>query len=181
MSWELHLTVVGASGALDAFAASVGARRLRLELEENGAQQVEEMMTLRVPAGMDAARTAADRLARAACEQGIAALRSKVEAPVDAMVPALYLEHHVRVRFAPPALSALASIATRHDAHLSRRPRTQETDHEERYLTARFGAEEGAREAAALEALVRALASASFEIMKVERERIVLDHRAEAP
>ncbi|NOU26956.1 MAG: hypothetical protein HOO96_03535 [Polyangiaceae bacterium] len=181
MSWELHLTVVGASGALEAFAASVGARRLELELDEDGARHVEEMMTLRVPEGVDAARAAAERLARGACERGITVLRSKVEAPVDTTVPALYLEHHVRVRFSPPSLAALASIATRHEAHLSRRPRKQETDHEERYLTARFGADEGAREAAALEALVRALANASFEITKVERERIVLDHHAEAP
>lgn len=180
MSWELHLTVVGASGALEAFAASLGARRLRLELEEDGARQVEEMMTLRVPDGASAV-TVAEAFAARAVAFDVTVLRAKIEAPIDAPVPALYLEHHVRVRLPRQSLPDLAAIAARHHAHLSRQARAREPEREERYLTVRFEPHEAAREADALDALVRALASASFAITKVERERIVLDHHAEAP
>lgn len=179
MSWELHLTVVGAAHALDAFAACTGAARLRLEVEGDDAAHVEEMMTLRLPPDADAAMTAATLSARAV-DLGIAIVRTKVEAPIDDATPALYLEHHVRVRLPRPSLPELSVLAARHHAHLSRRARSRELGDEERYLTVRFEAHETAREAAALEELVRALARASFAITKVERERVVLDRRAAA-
>lgn len=180
MSWELHLTVRGAAATLDAFAARVGARRLRLELTANGATHLEEMLTARMPEDAATARAAAEALGRDACASDIVVVRTKIEAPIEAAVPALYLEHHVRVRAPRAALPELAAIATRHDAHVSRQPRFQETDREERYLTVRFRADEAARETTALDTLLRALSAAGFEVTKVERERIVLDQRGEA-
>jgi hypothetical protein len=177
MTWELHLTVNGAPEALRAVAAAVGGRVLSLALApaERGPWDREEMLTCRVPAEREAAGTRVEAIQAEALRAGLRLVRTKVEAGVDDAVPALYLEHHVKVRLAQHELEMLRGIAERYRARVSRQPRRAWGGGEERYLTARFERHDAAGEAASLQALLRDLALSSLGVAKIERERIVFD------
>jgi hypothetical protein len=109
MSWEVHITVVGPRSAVGEAATRTGARVLSLALmdERGDDASCEEMLTLRIPAAMATAEHALATLQVKVVDAGLAIVRIKVEAAIDDNVPALYLEHHVKVRVEKTALHRL--------------------------------------------------------------------------
>jgi hypothetical protein len=177
MTWEAHITVRGEHVAIEQACARTGAHALSLALlDETGTEACrEEMLTLRVPASMMAAESALTALSAELERVGLCILRTKVEAAIGDNTEALYLEHHVKVRIAKNQTDTLREIAERKNAHVSHRARSRTGASEDRYLTARFTATDTQGEVHHLHALLHSLSVAGIPVVKVERERIVID------
>jgi hypothetical protein len=180
VSIEAHLTLAHPPRAEPALRAWLAPRALRLTSIElsQGASPRQTMITAWLPGPPEDAIRQAHAMRAGLAPLGIEVTRIKLELPHPPsapLVPALYLEHHVKVRAAAEGLSALARLGEAHGAHLSRNPRRVLDGVEERFLTQRFRADTTSAAAAGLDALLEALRLASVQITKVERERVVHD------
>lgn len=181
MNLETHITLDVCEADESRLRAWASARGLKVTciVLARGRYARQLMVTLR---GDVAPRDAIDRARRIAEDArltcGAHLRRIKVEAPlvdVEARDDAIYVEHHVGVRLAPSELATLAAIAADAGAHLSRNAFKVLDDEEERFLTARFGADEVSVADRALGRLLHALSAAGLTIAKVERERVLFD------
>lgn len=179
MSIEAHLTLshpAHADSVLQAWLAPRALTLTRIELS-HGVSPRQPMITLRAADRDDAlreGRAIRDDLA----PLGIGVSRVKLEVihvPGASPAPALYLEHHVKVRTAPDRVAELGLLGAAHGAYLSRNPRRRVDDVEERFLTQRFTPRDGAAAEAGLQALLAALRAAAMPIAKLARERVIYD------
>jgi hypothetical protein len=171
---EAHLTVRWPKGA-EALSAWIAARGLGLTYLRIGDAPVTSMITGRWPLGLAEAIEVARGHASALIAEGAAVERIKIEAEIDSPIVALYLEHHVKVRYPISARAQIAAIAVEAGAHFSSTASKVEQAIEERFLTRRYAANEGEREDEELALLLGALAVAPIEVVKVERERALYD------
>src|SRR5262249_46801907 len=127
VSGEAHITISYAPAAEAALAAWIAPRALRLTHIElsHGTSRRQTMLTERFADTCDDAlrrsQTTRDDLAAL----GILVTRVKLEleeGPAVETVPAMYIEHHVKVRLAPSRLASLERIGAAHGAHMSRNP-----------------------------------------------------------
>ncbi|PBC78068.1 hypothetical protein BX265_2827 [Streptomyces sp. TLI_235] len=184
--FEIHLTVAPPQArALAAWAAEHGLKVVDIELSR-GAVPRQPMLTLTTAGTLAEARSLADRTASAAGAAGFDVLRTKIEAapwtdgvPADderarALGPAFYFEHHVKLLLDEDPGPALAALAERHDAHLSRNARRTRPDGQlEWFVTQRCRLVGSATAGRRLDALLAALDG--HRIASVEREFAVLD------
>ncbi|RSN66812.1 hypothetical protein [Actinomadura sp. WAC 06369] len=185
--FETHVTVHGDARAVADWAAARGVKFAHIVLER-GRVASQPMLTLTCSGTLDDARAQAARTALDLRADGFAAARVKIEAAPwnagvpaaddEALDPARYFEHHVKLLLAPDAGAApgLAEVVGPHAAHVSRNARRVRTDgRAERFVTQRCR-RVGARTAGArLDALTGALRARGFEIVEVEREFVVFD------
>ncbi|MBD2900607.1 hypothetical protein amrb99_96120 [Actinomadura sp. RB99] len=185
--FETHVTVrPAAAGAVAGWAVARGLKFVHIVLER-GRVASQPMLTLRTRGTLDdaladAARTAADLRA-----DGFEVARVKVEAApwnagvpaddADALGPAYYFEHHLKLLLEPGFdAGALAGAARPHAAHLSRNARRVRADgREERFVTQRCRCVGSRTAARRLDALAGALRARGHEIVSVEREFVVHD------
>ncbi|MEV6210922.1 hypothetical protein [Kitasatospora sp. NPDC051914] len=184
--FEIHLTVAPQQGrALAAWAAGRGLKVVDIELAR-GAVPRQPMLTLTVSGTLAEAEALAARTGAEAGSAGFTVLRTKIEAApwtagvpatdgqAQALGPAYYFEHHVKLLLDAPPGPELAAAAERHDAHLSRNARRTRPDGQiEHFVTQRcrlVGADTAGRR---LDGLLDALAG--HRIASVEREFAVLD------
>lgn len=184
--FETHVTVRGDAGAVAEWAAARGMKFVHIVLDR-GRVPSQPMLTLGCRGEFETARAEAARVAGALRADGFAVARVKIEAAPwnagvpgtddEALGPAYYFEHHVKLNLGPGAdLDALAGTVRPYSAHLSRNARRVRTDgREERFVTQRCRGV-GARTAGVrLNALTGALREAGHEIAEVEREFVVFD------
>jgi hypothetical protein len=180
---EIHLTLATVSQAeptLEQWALAHGCRVTCIELDR-GLFKRQVMLTTRVDCDTAAALRASKDFARALHElNGVELKRTKLEIMAGSEARSepgdgLYLEHHVKVRLSAHAVPGLARLGSLHAAHLSRNAFRQFATHEERFLTQRFGVNESQLAAATLDALVSKLDKQGYDVMKVERELVILD------
>lgn len=184
--FETHVTVRGDAGAVAEWAAARDVKFVHIVLER-GRTASQPMLTLGCSGTLDAARAEAACTVLALRADGLAVARVKIEAapwnagvPVtdgEALGPAYYFEHHVKVLLdAGFDTGALARAVRPHAAHVSRNARRVRTDGRlERFVTQRCR-RVGARTAGArLDALTGALRAGGLEIAGVEREFVVFD------
>lgn len=180
MSIEAHLTLSHPPQAEPALRAWLAPRAMKLTCIElsQGASPRQTMITAWREGATDAAILDAHAIRAGLTQLGIAVTRIKLEIPHTpgaALVPALYIEHHVKVRTIADRLPELAQLGATHAAHLSRSSLRQLDGFEERFLTQRFPAHSALAAEAGLQALLQALRAASTIVVKVERERVVHD------
>jgi hypothetical protein len=140
------------------------------------------MLTQRARGTLASVRAAAETCARALEAAGFAVTRIKIEVAADAAIPSpeepdRYFEHHVKLLLSPDAeLQALAAIAERHGAHLSRNAlRSRPDSFQERFVTQRCYSR-GRREARSrLETLLAELTPLGHPVLDVEEEYTVYD------
>lgn len=187
--FETHVTVRGDARAVADWAAARGVKFVHIVLER-GRVASQPMLTLTCSGTLDDARAQAARTALDLRADGLAVSRVKIEAAPwnagvpaadgEAVDPARYFEHHVKLLLAPGtgpgAAPGLAEVVRPHAAHVSRNARRVRTDgRAERFVTQRCR-RVGARTAGArLDALTGALRAHGFEIVEVEREFVVFD------
>jgi hypothetical protein len=184
VDFEAHLTLRDperAAALLERFVAVRRLRRTTIELPR-GAWPVQNMVTWRFSGRPGDAIQRALALGSELAALGIETARIKVEAsPLLAtevhadIPPALYIEHHVKVRLEDEALERVRSLGHGHDAHLSRTPRQHRDGVHERFLTQRFAPAAVERAEAGLADLIEALRCASIDVARVERERVIYD------
>ncbi len=181
MTVEVHITLKLPPHAEPALRGWLDANALRLTYIElsQGASPRQTMITTWLPGDLDDARARARAIGARLGPLGISVTRTKIEVedtPEAALVPALYVEHHVKVRTRPEQLTALSPLCTAHGAHLSRNPlRAGEDGAEERFLTQRFPAHAPLAAATGLGALLRALRVGTVPVLRVTRERVLHD------
>lgn len=180
MSIEAHLTLSHppqAEPALRAWLAPRAMKLTRIELSQ-GASPRQTMITAWREGPTDAAIVDAHAIRAGLTPLGIAVTRIKLEidhAPGATLVPALYIEHHVKVRTTADRLPELAQLGVAQAAHLSRSSLRQLDGFEERFLTQRFPARSARAAEVGLHALLEALRASSTIVAKVERERVIHD------
>ena len=179
VSTEAHLTLshpVAADPALEAWLAPRGLAVTRIELAQ-GVSPQQPMITLWAATRDEALREVeALRSALAALEVGVSRVKLEVaQLPGAPAQPALYLEHHVKVRTTPERIAALGLLGVAHGAHLSRNPRRRVDGVEERFLTQRFAPDDPDAAELGLQALLAALRAAAVPIAKLTRERVIHD------
>ncbi|WP_242705364.1 MULTISPECIES: hypothetical protein [Streptomyces] len=190
--FEAHITVRADDpadvAALEAHAGARGVKFTHIVLER-GRTPSQPMLTLRGHGALEEVRGTVEEAARALREDGFDVVRTKIEATpwaegvpgTDEEAVALggryYFEHHVKLLLAPGAdTAALADVASRRAAHLSRNARRVRADgRAERFVTQRCRLVGGRTAQERLEALVTALRTRCDEIVSVEREFVVHD------
>jgi hypothetical protein len=179
VSTEAHLTLshpICADSALQAWLAPRGLTFTRIELS-HGISPQQAMITLWAATRDDALRDVRTiRSDLAALGVGVSRIKLEVaHVPGAPTVPALYLEHHVKVRTTPERIAELGLLGVAHGAYLSRNPRRRVDGVEERFLTQRFTPRDGDTAEAGLQALLAALRAAAVPIAKLTRERVIHD------
>ena len=180
VSLELHITLSHPPHAESALRAWLLPRALRLthiELSQ-GAFPRQTMITARLAGELGDAVLRAHAIRAELAPLGIEIKRLKIEvehAPEAALLPALYIEHHVKVRTTPDRIAELGPLGAAHGAHLSRNAFRVLDGFEERFLTQRFAAHATTAAAAGLEALLDALRLRAVSVAQIERERVVYD------
>ncbi|MFI9271219.1 hypothetical protein ACIGXM_10975 [Kitasatospora sp. NPDC052896] len=187
--FEVHLTVRPESAdSLADWAAEHGLKFTHILLAR-GAAASQPMLTLRGSGRFQEVAAQTRRTAGRLAEAGFAVLRVKIEAAPWAqglpqsdgdaarLGPARYFEHHVKLLLPGDAdTGALATIATRHSAHLSRNARRVRADGlRERFVTQRARLVGLATAGRQLAALLTELGAAGWPVASVEREFVVLD------
>ncbi|MFB7666442.1 hypothetical protein ACFC1R_21230 [Kitasatospora sp. NPDC056138] len=187
--FEVHLTVrPGAADALAHWAAGKGLKFTHILLDR-GAAVSQPMLTLRSSGSFAEVAEVTRRTAEQVTEAGFAVLRVKVEAvPWAAGVPQSdadaarlgadrYFEHHVKLLLSEADdTNALAELAARHSAHLSRNARRVRADGlRERFVTQRCRLTGLATAGRRLDALVAELTAEGHQIASMEREFVALD------
>jgi hypothetical protein len=180
VSIEAHVTLSHPPHAEPALRAWLAPRAMKLTSIElsQGAWPRQTMITAWREGPLEAAILDAHAIRAGLAPLGIAVSRIKVEvvhAPGAALVPALYLEHHVKVRTSADRLTELGQLGAAHGAHLSRNALRRLDGFEERFLTQRFPASAALTAEAGLRALLEALHAASAIVAAIERERVVHD------
>lgn len=189
--FEAHVTVRCEERELDALGTWAASRELKFAhiVLDRGRVVSQPMVTLRGTAPLDAATTSAGKLAADLRAAGYDVVRAKIEmTPWSAGVPAtdreavalgagFYFEHHVKLAMDPgTGTGSLATLAARHDAHVSRNARRVRPDGlQERFVTQRCrmaGAETARRR---LRALTAELDRHHHTIVTVEQEFVVFD------
>jgi hypothetical protein len=180
MSIEAHITLAHppeVEPALDAWLAERRLKLTRIELAQ-GASPRQTMITARRDGPLDDVLRDARAIRGALAPLGVDVTRVKIEiarAACASPAPALYLEHHVKVRTPEGHVPALAAIGAAHRAHLSRNPASRRGGVEERFLTQRFAPHASRAALEGLRALLRALRAAPARVVKIERERVLYD------
>ena len=189
--FETHVTARadGPAGveALRAWAARRGLKFHHIELDR-GRTPSQPMVTRQGSGRLSQQLAAAQELAHDLADAGFAVCRIKVEAAPDnrdvpttdgeaTRHPGRYFEHHVKLALTADAdLAALATLAGRHGARLSRNARRRRDEGTaERFVTQRchgVGLTTARRE---FDALRHALAAAGYVAVKVEQEYVVWD------
>lgn len=191
-SFEAHVTVApGSAEEMRAFAAScdaLGVKCVRIVLP-HGVASVQPMTASYHRGTLREVQDEVNDLARALVRAGLRITRVKIEAHgrnadvprtrEEAMMlpPQNYFEHHVKVVLPKGAsVDGVASVAARHDAHLSRNANVVRSDgSEERFVTLRsyhVGRDEAE---ASFEALLDALEGLGFPLKNRLREYTVVD------
>lgn len=177
---EAHLTLSHPAQAEPVLRSWLEPRAMRLACIElaQGAFPRQIMLTARLTGRPDDAIRDAHAIRGALAPLGIDVSRIKLEVAHTAsstLDPALYIEHHVKVRTAVEGVPALERLGAAHGAHLSRNPLTRRAGVEERFLTQRFPPHAPDAAERGLGALLAALRAASVTVAKIERERVVHD------
>lgn len=191
-SFEAHVTVApGSAEEMRVFAAScdaLGVKCVRIVLP-HGVASVQPMTASYHRGTLREVQDEVNDLARALVRAGFRVTRVKIEAhgrnadvprtreEAMRLPPQNYFEHHVKVVLPPGAsLDGVASVAARHDAHLSRNANVVRSDgSEERFVTLRsyhVGRDEAE---ARFEALLDALEGLGFPLKNRLREYTVVD------
>jgi hypothetical protein len=156
---------------------------------ERGATASQPMLTRHGRGRLTDELKKAAALAESLRAAGFPVLRIKIEAAAanpgarqfDAIAfsqpPDRYFEHHIKLMIDPRAdLSALAKIAEQHNAHLSRNALSaQSNGYQERFITQRclsVGRNEARQQ---LQALLDAIGSQGYPVLKAEEELVVYD------
>ncbi|GAA1574221.1 hypothetical protein GCM10009678_66160 [Actinomadura kijaniata] len=185
--FETHVTVDGPADDLAGWAEARGLKFVHILLDR-GRTPSQPMLTLRTGGTLADARADAERAAADLRAAGFTVTRLKIEAsprtegvPVtdaDALGPGFYFEHHIKLLLPGDAdTAALAAVAARHSAHLSRNARRVRADgRQERFVTQRcreVGMQTAGRR---MKALLNALRRhGGLEVGTVEREFVVFD------
>lgn len=177
---EAHLTLSHPPEAEPALRAWLDPRAMKLTCIElsQGLSPRQTMITAWRDGPAAAAILDAHAIRAGLAPLGIVVTRIKLEiphAPGAVLGPALYIEHHVKVRATVDRLPELAQLGAAHAAHLSRNPRSRLDGFEERFLTQRFPADAALAAETGLQALLFALRAATMIIVKIERESVVHD------
>lgn len=180
MSIEVHITLAHPPHAESALLTWLSPRAFRLTHIElsRGAFPRQTMITARLAGELDDAVHRARGIREELASLGIEVKRIKIEvehAPEAADLPALYIEHHVKVRTTPDRVAELGPLGAAHGAHLSRNAFRVLAGFEERFLTQRFAVHATTAAAAGLEALLDALRRRAVAVAQIERERVVYD------
>jgi hypothetical protein len=190
--FESHLTVRTADNAgldeLRTWAVARGLKFLHIVLDR-GRTPSQPMVTRRARGTLIDQRTVAADLARQLAGRGLDVVRTKIEAaPWNRDVPEAdpdavarhagrYFEHHVKLALDPVAdVAALADIAGRHAAHLSRNALRDRADgRRERFVTQRCFRVGRGTARRRLDDLLAALAVEGYVPLSVEQEFVVYD------
>ena len=190
--FETHVTVAmergGEPAALRRWASRQGLKCLDIVLER-GSTPRQPMLTRRGRGLLSSERAAADELARGLSAAGFSVLRIKIEAGLDnediprtdedaVLHPAgRYFEHHVKLLLeAGTDVAALAQLAQRHSAHMSRNTfRLRADQREERFVTQRCGGVGSATAGNRLRRLLADISRAGYRQIGLEEEFVVYD------
>ncbi|HVV99338.1 MAG TPA: hypothetical protein VHB77_03290 [Planctomycetaceae bacterium] len=187
--FETHVTVEPRSiHELISWAEQRGLKCLQIELAR-GVAPLQPMLTWRGTGLLSDQMDQLKEICTALRRDGFRVIRSKVEASTsnqdvpladDAATsgqPARYFEHHVKLLLPGDTdAGSLTDIAVSHQAHLSANALRQRDDgYHERFVTQRCW-NVGRRSAqASLNALLRSLRTADFNVIDVEAEYVVYD------
>jgi hypothetical protein len=187
--FETHITI-GLDDSdkvelLQQWGACHGLKCLHIVLDR-GLTVSQPMLTRRAHGTLSKELASASKLCNALNDEGFHVTRIKIEAALSnqeiprtrAEVLSLnYFEHHVKVLLRSSAdLLALAELAVRHSAHLSRNALASRGDGcHERFITQRCPSVglDGAREQ--LDALLKAIVPSGHQVLDVEEEYVVYD------
>jgi hypothetical protein len=99
------------------------------------------------------------------------------DADAESHSPTLYFEHHIKLAIdANTDLSALVALVQRHSANLSRNAFKMRSDgQEERFVTQRCRSVGRATARLRLDALLSALATDGYQVLRIEEEFVVHD------
>jgi hypothetical protein len=183
--FEIHLTVETNSADLEALAAKLGLKFVRIELSR-GVYANQPMLTGTVRGDLKAAVKAVASWTDQLREHRVWARRRKIEAaPWNAGVPqndaephleGRYFEHHVKLLLDTDRLDELDAVAIEHGAHTSRNARrVREDGRHERFVTLRCFDVGLLTATAHLDALDGALDRAGFERLEAETEYVMFD------
>ncbi|MEU3641866.1 nucleotidyl transferase AbiEii/AbiGii toxin family protein [Lentzea sp. NPDC034063] len=180
--FELHLT--GSEWQVEELAAFARTHQLKFSHIElhNGTVWSQPMLTIGAKGTIDEVRAVAEGWRARMLESELYVLRVKIEAAPwnegvpqhdDEADPALYFEHHVKLRLAGVLWDVIEKVEP-HEAHLSRNARrTRDDGTEERFVTQRCFGVGRATAKRKLEALLNDLEE--FEVLEVEEEYVVAD------
>ncbi|MBB1252032.1 hypothetical protein [Streptomyces alkaliterrae] len=189
--FEIHLTVDGTGdelSGLEDFARAHGLKCAFIVLDR-GRTPWQPMITQRAQGTLAEAADSAEATAAGLSAAGFRVVRTKVEAtPWSDGVPRddsaarslpgdQYFEHHVKLLLPADAeLAALARLAERHGAHVSRNARRRRDDGPaERFVTQRCRGVGDTTASCRLSDLTAELTAAGWEIISSEREFVVYD------
>ncbi len=189
--FETHITVrVANPAAIDALRVWAERRGVTFHhiVLDRGQTPSQPMISRHGRGRLSDERAAAEELGRQLAAAGFAVSRVKIEAApwnddvpesdADAANrPGRYFEHHVKLALDVAAdIAALAALAVRHSAHLSRNARrVREDGLQERFVTQRCH-DVGRRTASErLNALLAALTPLGHPVLSVEEEFVVYD------
>jgi hypothetical protein len=194
--FETHLTVALAPDQavelLQSWATQRGLKCLHILLAR-GRNASQPMLTCRGNGRLQQQLAAAEQLRQQLNLAGFAVTRVKVEAATtnddvpqsdgaaNEQPPERYFEHHIKLLLPQKAdLTALITLAQRHEAHLSRNAlREQAGGKEERFVTQRCWSAGRTTAKQRLVGLVDELTRAEFQIIDVEEEFVIYDSNSE--
>jgi hypothetical protein len=177
VAMEAHLTLSYPPSCEDALCAWVARRQMKLTRVElaSGRTPRQVMLTTWFEGELEHAVREAHALRDALRPVGVQVSRVKLEADLERSIPALYLEHHVKVYIEATDIDRLARVAATQRGHLSRSPRRSDGQREQRFVTQRFAPGQDALAASSLARLLDAIRVEGLELLDIERERVVYD------